>query len=44
MLPWVRAFNRYDLYSKGAARPDVPALMEYYEELVEEFFPGPLRW
>ena len=23
MLKWVRAFNRYDLYSKGSARPNV---------------------
>ena len=44
MLKWVRAFNRYDLYSKGSARPDVPALMPYYKDLVEEFFPNPLRW
>ena len=44
MLKWVRAFNRYDLYSKGSPRPDVPALMPYYQELVEEFFPQPLRW
>jgi inositol oxygenase len=44
MLKWVRAFNRYDLYSKGAARPDVPELMPYYRELVEEFFPAPLRF
>jgi inositol oxygenase len=42
MLKWVRAFNRYDLYSKGSARPDVPALMPYYKALVEEFFPNPL--
>src|SRR5687767_6014719 len=44
MVPWVRAFNRYDLYSKGARRPDVRALMPYYRELVHEFFPAPLRW
>lgn len=44
MLPWVRAFNRYDLYSKGASRPDVKELMPYYSELVREFFPEPLRW
>ena len=44
MLKWIRAFNRYDLYSKGAARPNVPELMPYYQELVEEFFPDPLRW
>jgi inositol oxygenase len=44
MLKWVRAFNRYDLYSKGAPRPDVQALMPYYKDLVQEFFPTPLRW
>ena len=44
MLKWVRAFNRYDLYSKGAPRPNVAELMPYYEELVNEFFPAPLRW
>jgi inositol oxygenase len=44
MAKWVRAFNRYDLYSKGSARPDVQALMPFYEDLVKEFFPDPLRW
>jgi inositol oxygenase len=44
MLPWVREFNRYDLYSKGAPRPHVPELMPYYAELVQEFFPEPLHW
>jgi inositol oxygenase len=44
MLKWVRAFNRYDLYSKGAQRPDVEALMPFYRELVDEFFPTALRW
>jgi inositol oxygenase len=44
MLKWVRAFNRYDLYSKGEARPDVKALRPYYEDLVAEFFPEPLRF
>jgi len=44
MLPWVRAFNRYDLYSKGSEKPDQNALRPYYEDLVAEFFPGPLRF
>ena len=44
MLKWVKAFNRYDLYSKGDGRPDAAALRPYYEELVAEFFPDPLRW
>ncbi len=44
MVKWVRAFNRYDLYSKGAPRPNVEALMPYYQELAQEFFPDRLRW
>ena len=44
MLKWVRAFNRYDLYSKGAPRPKADELMPYYRELVDEFLPEPLRW
>jgi len=44
MLRWVRAFNRYDLYSKGAQRPNVTELMPFYQALAEEFFPQPLRW
>ena len=44
MLAWVRAFNPYDLYSKGLERPDVAALRPYYENLIAEFFPSTLRW
>ena len=44
MFRWVRAFNPYDLYSKGAARPDVAALRPFYEELIAEFFPAKLSW
>jgi inositol oxygenase len=44
MFHWVRAFNPYDLYSKSAERPDVAGLRPYYEDLIEEFLPGELRW
>jgi inositol oxygenase len=44
MVKWVRAFNRYDLYSKSDGRPNVSELRPYYEDLVAEFFPEPLRW
>jgi inositol oxygenase len=44
MFDWVRAFNPYDLYSKGAERPDVEALKPYYLELIAEFFPEKLWW
>src|ERR1700676_1201960 len=36
---WVNEFNKYDLYSKGHAKPDVQALKPYYDDLFAEFFP-----
>ncbi|HEX6984188.1 MAG TPA: inositol oxygenase family protein [Planctomycetaceae bacterium] len=44
LMAWVRAFNPYDLYSKGADRPDVAKLRPYYEDLIAEFFPPTLDW
>jgi inositol oxygenase len=44
MFRWVRAFNRYDLYSKSDGKPDAKQLRPYYEELVAEFFPQPLQF
>ena len=44
MVKWVRAFNRYDLYSKDDARPNLAELRPYYEDLTQEFFPDPLHW
>ena len=44
MMEWVRAFNPYDLYSKGHSKPDVAALTPYYKDLIAEFFPPKLAW
>jgi inositol oxygenase len=44
LFAWVQAFNPYDLYSKGAARPDVARLRPFYEALIAEYFPPLLRW
>jgi len=44
MFSWVRKFNPYDLYSKGADRPSVKELRPYYEDLVAEFFPSQIDW
>ena len=44
MLKAVRAFNPYDLYSKGLERPNVEALRPYYEALIAEFLPSVLDW
>jgi inositol oxygenase len=42
MLPWVQAFNPYDLYTKSHERPDVGRLRPSYEELIDEYFPEQL--
>lgn len=44
MLPWVRKFNPYDLYSKGHTKPDLKALKPYYDDLFAEFLPAKLAW
>jgi inositol oxygenase len=44
MFKWVRAFSRYDLYSKGDGKPDAKALRPYCEKLTAEFFPRPLKF
>jgi len=44
MFRWVRAFNRFDLYSKSSEKPDQACLRPYYEDLVAEFFPQPLKF
>ena len=44
MFEWVRKFNLYDLYSKGRERPNVKAILPFYEDLVTEFFPDQIGW
>ena len=44
MLPWVRKFNPFDLYSKSTRRPDWAELAPYYTALIDKYLPGKLRW
>lgn len=44
MFEWVRKFNPYDLYSKGATKPNARELKPFYEDLVAEFFPSEIHW
>lgn len=39
MLEAVRAFNKYDLYSKSDESYDIEDLKSYYLELIDEYFP-----
>jgi inositol oxygenase len=44
MLPWVQAFNPFDLYSKSPAPPDWQQLRPYYEQLINAYLPPVLDW
>jgi inositol oxygenase len=43
-MNWVRAFNAYDLYTKGGKPVPVPEVRSYYEDLIAEYFPAKLAW
>jgi inositol oxygenase len=44
MFDWVRKFNPYDLYSKGAAKPNFKEIKPYYDDLISEYFPEKIDW
>lgn len=44
MFEWVKKFNPYDLYSKGAARTRLSEVKPYYEDLIAEFYPAELQF
>jgi len=44
MFDWVKKFNPYDLYSKGAERPKLSDVKPYYEDLIAEYFPAKIAW
>src|SRR5271170_5270211 len=44
MFRWVNEFNKYDLYSKGHAKPTLKELKPYYDDLFAEFFPEKIAW
>jgi inositol oxygenase len=44
MLPWVQAFNPYDLYSKSPSPPDWQELQPFYTELIQKYLPAELRF
>ena len=44
MLEWIREFNKFDLYSKSDAVPDVDQLIPYYEQLTAKYLPGKIKW
>eukprot|EP00245_Coleochaete_scutata_P015455 TRINITY_DN6887_c0_g2_i1.p1 TRINITY_DN6887_c0_g2~~TRINITY_DN6887_c0_g2_i1.p1 ORF type:complete len:328 (-),score=64.93 TRINITY_DN6887_c0_g2_i1:646-1629(-) len=45
MFPWIKEFNKYDLYSKSTEKVDVEELKPYYQSLIAKYFPQrELKW
>jgi inositol oxygenase len=44
MLPWVKLFNPYDLYSKNPEPPNWEELRPYYTELLKKYLPATLKF
>jgi inositol oxygenase len=44
MLPWVKKFNPYDLYSKCPTPPNWKQLRPYYADLVQKYLPAQLSF
>jgi inositol oxygenase len=44
MLPWVRLFNPYDLYSKNPEPPNWDELRPYYTDLLKKYLPETLKF
>jgi len=43
-LEWVKEFNQFDLYSKIDEVPDVEVLKSYYQQLVDKYMPGKIKF
>jgi hypothetical protein len=44
MLPYLKKFCSYDLYSKSNEPLIVSDIQEYYKELISEFLPEEINW
>ena len=44
MIPWLKLFNPYDLYSKTNKTVDYSECVPYYQELISRYFPETVRW
>jgi len=44
MLPWVKTFNRFDLYSKSDQPPCLEKLAPYYKKAIAKYFPEKVKW
>ncbi|KAH9494961.1 hypothetical protein Btru_020692 [Bulinus truncatus] len=43
MFPWIKEFNKFDLYTKSEDLPDVESLQPYYQSFIDQYLPGKLK-
>lgn len=44
ILPLIKEFNKFDLYTKAAEIPDVEKLKPYYQSLIDKYMPGKIKF
>lgn len=44
MLPWLKLFQKYDLYSKCDEDLITEENKQYYSKLIDKYIPGKIRW
>jgi len=44
MIPWLKEFQKFDLYSKLPKKPEPEELLPYYQKLIDKYFPKVLNW
>ncbi|XP_053112031.1 inositol oxygenase [Hemicordylus capensis] len=44
LLPWVKEFNKFDLYTKCEDLPSPQELKPYYQSLIDKYCPGKVCW
>jgi len=43
-IKWLKAFQKFDLYSKLPEKPKVDELLPYYQKLMNKYFPAVVNW
>lgn len=44
MYPWIKEFNKFDLYTKCETVPDIDELRPYYQGLIDKYIPGVVKF
>lgn len=44
MYPWIKEFNKFDLYTKCERIPDIDELTPYYQSIIDKYVPGIVKF